>query len=733
MTSRLTWIIGVSVTALMLMLYALAPRSLEQISGAVLDTYQRAAPRIPNPDTPVHVIDIDEASLDELGQWPWPRTYLAELTHRLFDMGAAAIGYDILFAEPDRTSPEAVLTNLSRFEVLPELLRDSLIEFPDHDVVFAEALNRGPTVLALAGAPRGAAPPPKAGIAYTGRLPADALTAYAGVLAPLDGLGEAAAGLGAISLESGADGITRSVPMVALYDGTVLPAFTAELLRVAQGAGGHVLATSERSGEISGGTARPVAMRTGALAYPLDGNGHFRIHFSEPDDARITSAHRLLTQPFDPEQFRPLVEGKIVLIGSSAQALFDIRSTPLAAEVPGVLLHAEILEQIIDGDFLARPDWSRGLEIVLILFVGLSVTALAARDRPVLGLGAAFTSVTLLLVGGWLAFLRLGLLIDPVLPALTALAVYLPATTVSVFGKERARATIRDRFGYFLPKQVIDEIASDPDSALSPTGVERDITVMFVDMRRFTSLTERMKPEDVVRLLNIYLSAVSEALVDQGATIDKFIGDATMAFWNAPIAVENHAARAIDGIFAVEAAARRANDTLVAAGLPAVETRIGVNTGPAFVGLMGSRERYNYSCVGDTVTLAARLEGLTRLYGTRNLVGEVTVASLPPGYRAIAVDKVVVKGRTGAVTAFTLLRDSQDARRLSRAIDAVRRPYVVGDLEAASQALEALEVFETDLVDVKTLAELYRERIRTLQSLGVPEDWNGIYEALEKR
>ena len=733
MLSRLTWVIGLTVTAVMLALYALPPRSLEQISGAVLDSYQRAAPRVPDPETPVHVIDIDEASLDELGQWPWPRTYLAELTHRLFDMGAVAIGYDILFAEPDRTSPEAVLTNLSRFGVLPDKVRDSLSEFPDHDRVFAEALMRGPTVLALAGAPEGAAPPPKAGIAYTGRLPSEALTTYGGVLGPLDGLRAAAAGLGAISLESGADGITRSVPMAAIYGDTVVPAFTAELLRVAQGAGGHVLATTEGSGEISGGTARPVAMRTGALSYPLDGNGHFRIHFSRPDDARVTSAYRLLTPDFDAETYRARIEGKIILIGSSAQALFDIRSTPLAADVPGVLLHAEILSQIIEGDFLIRPDWSRGLEVVLILFVGITVTAFAARDRPVLGLAAALVSVGLLMLGGWLAFLRMGLLIDPVLPALTALAVYLPATTVSVFGKERARATIRDRFGYFLPKQVIDEIASDPDSALSPTGVERDITVMFVDMRRFTSLTERMKPEDVVRLLNIYLSAVSEALVDQGATIDKFIGDATMAFWNAPIAVEDHAVRAIEGIFAVEAAARRANDTLVAAGLPAVETRIGVNSGPAFVGLMGSRERYNYSCVGDTVTVAARLEGLNRLYGTQNLVGQSTAAVVPPGYRAIAVDKVVVKGRTSAVTAFTLLRDSKEARGLSRAIDAVRRPYVAGDLDGAEDALDHLEAVQSTIVDAKTLAAVYRERIESLRNLGVPQDWDGTYEAIEKR
>ncbi len=723
MLGKATWAIGLAVTMLMLILYAVAPRSLEQVSGAVLDTYQRAAPRLPHPETPVHVIDIDEASLSELGQWPWPRTYLAELTDRLFALGAVAIGYDILFAEPDRTSPDAVITNLSRFSGLPEDVASTLQTFPDHDAAFAASLAQGPTVLAVAGARTGEVLAPKAGVAHTGRLPLDVLTKFGGALSPLEDLYASATGFGAISLSSGADGITRTVPMVAVYDGQIIPAFTAELLRVAQGAGGHILSTTEASGEASGGTARPVAMRTGALTYPLDGEGHFRIHFSLPAEGRVTSAHELLSPEFDYDTFRERIEGKIVLVGSSAQALFDIRATPLAPEVPGVLLHAEIIEQIIEGDFLVRPDWSRGLEVVLIVVIGLSVTICAALDRPLLGLAAALFSVAALLIWGWLAFLRNGLLIDPVVPGLTALAVYLPATTMSVFGKERARAAIRDRFGYFLPKQVIDDIATNPERALSPTGVERDISVMFVDMRGFTTITESMSPEDVVRLLNIYLSAISEALVDYGATIDKFIGDATMAFWNAPIETEEHAERAVQAIFAVEAAAGRANDQLRAAGLPEVETRIGVNTGSAFVGLMGSRERYNYSCVGDTVTLAARLEGLTRTYGTKNLVGEDTVKAVPNGVRAIAIDDVIVKGRRGAVTAYTILRDSQQARTLHAAISALRESMALGAWDAAHEAVETLAALEISALDVATLSAFYRDRIeqsRTVAVVGMP-------------
>ncbi|MEM9343767.1 MAG: adenylate/guanylate cyclase domain-containing protein [Pseudomonadota bacterium] len=699
----------------MLMLYVFPPRALQQLSAAALDTYQRAAPRPYDPSSPVHVVDIDEASLDALGQWPWPRTYLAELTDRLFELGAVAIGFDILFAEPDRTSPDFVVENLSRFSTLAPDIAEALETYPDHDLVFAEALAGGPTVLAVAGARDGVAPAPKAGIAFTGRRPDAALSRYAGALAPLPELAEAATGIGGISLDSGTDGITRAVPMVALYDDVMMPSFSAELLRVAQGAGGHILQTTEASGQASGGTARPVAMRTGGATFPLDGNGHLRLHFPDDVSARVTSASMFLTETSD-EALRARVEGRIVLVGSSAQALFDIRATPLSPETPGVLLHAQILDQIIAGDFLVRPDWAPGLEFVMIFFTGIAVTALAVRDRPILGLAATIVAVGGAFSFGWSAYGARGLLFDPVMPALTAIAVYLPATTMSVFGKERARRAIRDRFGYFLPRQVIDQIAGNPDQALAPTGASHDITVMFVDMRRFSTLTERMEPDDVFEMLNLYLSSASEALVESGATIDKYIGDAVMAFWNAPLAVPDHAARAARAIFAVEAAVAEANVALEERGLPLVETRIGVNTGPAFVGLMGSEERYNYSCVGDTVTLAARLEEMTRRYGVSNLVGEDTSAALPEGLVAVPIDYVQVRGRDEPERISTVLQAGESADALSAAVYAVRSAMDSGDWPIARRACSALGGVACPGVDADRLSQALLQQVIEMES-----------------
>ena len=734
MITRLTWIAGILATTVMVLLYAAAPRPILQARLAIQDSYQRAAPRVRDPATPVHIVDIDEASLRALGQWPWPRTDMAELSDRLFELGAVTVGFDVLFPEPDRTSPNAVAANWRRFSGEEQPGLDRFASLPDHDFVFSQSLAAGPTVLAVSGARArdGQAPLPKAGIAYTGRLPVGALTTFGGALAPIKPLAEATAGYGGISLVAGSDGITRSVPMVALYGNTLLPGFAAELLRVAQGAGSHILRTSEASGQVSAGLVVPVAMRTGALEYPLDENGHFRIHFSADTGDRVTSAAEVLAAASDPEALRERIEGKIVLVGSSAQSLFDIRSTPLAAEVPGVHLHADILEQIISGQFLTRPDWMRGLEVVLIVSVGLFVTGFAARERAVPGILAALVAVGTIIFVGWLAFTRAGLVLNPFEPALTALAVYLPATTINVFGKERARQAIRDRFNYFLPAEIVDEIARDPEGRLTPTGAARELSVMFVDMRGFSTISEPMAPDAVVRMLNIYLSAVAEALADAGATIDKFMGDSIMAFWNAPLPETDHAEQAVRAILVVEAAIENVSRRLVAMGLPAVEARIGVNTGAAFVGLMGSEERLNYSCVGDSVTLAARFEALTRYYGTTNLIGEITARRLPDGHVAIDIDRVVVKGRTAAATVATVLREGDEAARFAAAMAALRGAYLMQNWGAARRHCGELADLVVATVDTARLAAVYHYRIEELARTRLPEDWDGNYEALTK-
>jgi hypothetical protein len=289
---RLILALGLTVTALMLGLAVLSPPILSQARDLVFDSYQRASPRPYDPAAPVHIIDIDEAALDAYGQWPWPRSYMAAMTDRLFAHGAAAIGYDVLFAEPDRTSPERIAESWSRFrEGIPPVLPD--LGLPPHDQVFASSIAGRPVVLSVAGGQEGEVPQPLAGVAVTGEVP-PGLTRYPAAVVNLPELTAEAAGLGTISLGRTSDGVTRTVPLVSVVGDVLMPALSVELLRVAQGAGGHVLRTTEGSGEVSGGTVAAVAMRTGALSFPVEADGAFRIHFSGYRPNRVTPAAQVL-------------------------------------------------------------------------------------------------------------------------------------------------------------------------------------------------------------------------------------------------------------------------------------------------------------------------------------------------------------------------------------------------------------------------------------------------------
>lgn len=729
---RLTFVLGLMVTVALVLLTAFPPQILDRARDAVFDGYQRATPRTYDPAAPVHIIDIDEAALAAYGQWPWPRSYLAELTDRLFDHGAAAVGFDVLFPEPDRTSPDLIVESWSRFSngiapVLPDL------GIEPHDARFAASIAGRPVVLSIAGGLDGAVPVPVAGFAVTGDVPTS-LTAYLGAIGNLEELTAAASGLGTISLGRNADGITRSVPMVSDFGGVLIPSLSAELLRVAQGAGGHVLKTTQASGEISGGTVAATAMQTGALDFPLEGDGRFRLYYAGFQPERVTPVGALLeADGVDPALLAQL-EGRIILVGSSAQGLFDIRTTPLDGQVAGVTLHAEIIEQIIAGSYLSRPDWMRGLEILIVALAGVSLMVLNRLERPLVGLGAAVTLGGGSVAGGMLAFTQMGMLFNPVMAVLTVVLVYIPGTTLGYLAKERARRSIRDRFARFLPPPLIAEIEKNPNAALTPEGAERDLSVMFVDMRGFSTITEGMAPDRVVTLVNTFLSAVAEALVDHGATIDKFMGDAVMAFWNAPIMRDDHAVAALNAIHAINDAAEQANFALTSQGLPRINLGVGLNTGPASVGLMGSRDRLSYTCIGDSVTLAARLEGLTRIYGTRNCVGPNSVAHCPANLHAVTLDLIAVKGFMKAVEVSTVLpRMTPGLNSLAEALAKARTAYIARDWAGAETAFMAVSKVKVQYCNTALLAQLYLDRIVEHKKTPPPDGWVGEFVALTKR
>lgn len=730
LSSVLLICIGLAVTLAMIVVSGLNAPLVTNAREAVSDAFLRASPRQYDPATPVHLIDIDEASLAVYGQWPWPRPYLATLTEKLFDHGAIVVGYDILFAEPDRTAsavgavPGAGSGNAL---VVPKTPPD------DHDLRFAQSLAMGPTVLGISGANAGAAPDLKAGVSTTGAVPSRALTSFPGTLQNLPALTAPAAGVGSVSLGRLNDGIVRSVPAVTEMGGVLVPAFALELLRVAQGAGGYVLKTTDGSGEVSGGPAQAVAIRVGAAEIPLSGDGHVRVNYSGSKVRPVTSAARLLQVEGIDEALADAIAGKIIIVGSSAQALFDIRATPIEAQVPGMSIHAELIEQVAAGQFLTRPDWARGLEVLAIAVTGLIMTLALLAERPVLGVSAGIILATASVLGSAWAFSAHGQLLSPIFPVLTALLVLLPGASVALLLKERARAAVRARFSYFLPADLVDEIADDPSATLTPKGADRELTVFFADMRQFTTLTEKMPPADVVRYVNVFLGTVSDVLVASGATIDKFMGDAVMAFWNAPLEVPDHRNAALGAIAAVENAIANINADLPAQGLPLIDIAIGINTGIASVGLMGSKDRLSYTCVGDSVTLAARLEGLTRMYGVGNCVADATLIDLPDTQVAIELDVVAVKGRSEAARVYTVVQKTADTELVARKLAEARSHYLARRWDEAEIGFQSIGVLSLQGRALATLAAEYLNRIATFRQNPPVSDWAGAAQATSKR
>ena len=707
------------------------PRPYRMIRDLAQDAIQRMHPRPHDPAAPVAIVDVDEESLAAFGQWPWPRTLLAALTDRLYQHGAIAIGFDVIFPEPDRTSPEQVAMTWQRFGG-PAASEIGVGTGPTHDAQFARSLESGATVLSVAGAAAGSVPSLPAGVAVTGGWPAG-LTRFPGALSNLPELDGAASGLGAISLSASTDGVVRTVPLVVGMGDQLVPSLALELLRVAQGARGHVLRTTEASGEVSGGSAAAVAVRTGAVEIPVEANGHFRVHFSGFRESRVTPVTRVMErEDFDPA-LAERIGGRIVLIGASAQGLFDIRATPLDASVPGVTVHAEVLEQVIAGDFLSRPDWMKGLEFLLVLLGAAGVALALGRNRPLWALAAAVSISAGAAAAAPVLFVARAVVFDPVAVALVPFLVFVPGAAAGLLVKERARRAIRARFAHFVPADLLPQIEANPDRALTPLGSERELTVVFIDMRGFSTASEGMPPEQVVTLVNAFLSEVSDVLVSHRATIDKYMGDAIMAFWNAPIEQADHVARAVGAMPDIQAAARRASDRMQAQGLPPISVGIGLNTGRAAIGLMGSQARLSYTCLGESVNLAARLEGLTRLYGVWNCVGPATAERCPPGFAVLGLDLISVKGFRRAVEVSTLLsEDTPGLDDVRETLNRARRAYRTRDWSTAEESFRLLAGSRVQGCEIAVLAELYLHRISGWRREPPPEDWDGSHVALAK-
>jgi adenylate cyclase len=662
-------------------------KAVEALRDLVFDTYQRIGPRTYDPQVPVRIVDIDNESLARLGQWPWPRDRLAELVAKLKDMGAAVVVFDVLFSERDRTSAEEVLKQLPD---LPEkrALENAMQKGTDtNDAAFARTISEQPTVLgiALADDVQPGKPEVKSGFAMAGDDAKIFVQRFKGSVEPIEMLAKPAAGLAAMNWVPDRDLVIRRVPLLFVAGDQLVPSLALDALRVAQGASTIIVKSSNASGEEAYGAKTGVnAIKVGNVEIKTDGDGAIRVHYAGSQAGRRIPVWKVLAGEAPAEA----IEGHIVLIGTSAHSLSDIRATPLEGAVPGVDVHAEILEQVLGGIRLTRPDYATGLEIFALVLGSLLAYGLARRLRPAPAAAGVVALIAGMVAASWFAFSKAELLFDPLLPIASMLLTYV-ATTVIVYRRtEGERKAIRDAFTHYVSPDVVSTLAADP-SKLKLGGETRELSIMFADVRGFTTRSETMKAEDVIRFLNAIHTPLTLAVLDHKGTIDKYMGDGLMAFWNAPLDDPDHGAHACRAALVMSRMIpdidRKLSEQLGSSfgGVP-LGLGIGLNTGPAAVGNMGSDMRFDYSIVGDAVNVAARLEPMSKVFGVPVVVSDA-VADAAPHFAFVPLGGIQLKGKTSATRLYALYGD-----------ETARTPAFESFLAAHRAALEAAEAGSPD-------------------------------------
>src|SRR2546429_3883912 len=622
------------------------------------DHYQRLDPAPYDPDLPVRIVDIDEKSLSIYGQWPWPRTIVRDLLLGLTSKGAAVVAFDVLFAEPDRTSVEAIIKQLPPREA--DAIKAALAGQLSNDGLFAAAIKDAPRVLSVALGEGGRhTVEAKAGFAFGGDDPRPFLLAFNGATRNLPELENAARGIGAFNWLADRDQIVRRVTLMFRLGEIFVPAFSTEALRVAQGATTYLLKASNASGETAFGQSTGLNhIRIGDVVVPTDAGGGIYLKFRHFDKAAYIPAWKVLAGEVSQED----IEGRIMLVGTSAPGLLDLRATPVDAAVPGIDIHAQVIETLLTGRFLERPDYALALEELVLLAFGLMLAFALPRVSATASAAIGFLTIGLILIGGWAAFRYGNLLLDPSYPALVlgSLPAIITFYTYPSAGAQRSQ--IRHAFGQYLAPALVEQLAQTPEK-LVLGGEEREMTILFSDVRGFTAISELYKdgPQGLTSLMHRLLTPLTNAIVGQEGTIDKYIGDAVMGFWNAPFTVPQHertaCAAALDMIDRLALLNRERQEEANAAGQPFLPFRIGIgiNTGRCLVGNLGSDLRFNYSVLGDPVNVASRLEGQTKVYGVPIIIGSKTGEKAKEKFAILEIDLVTVKGKTESETIYTLL------------------------------------------------------------------------------
>lgn len=710
----------------------------ERIGHLVFEKYIKIKPR-PASDRLVFV-DIDDQSLSTIGQWPWPRKIMADMITNIKASGAEVIIFDGVLAEPDRTSPSNIA------ELLPDdhPSKKALLKLPGNDAILADAIRK--TGVFVAGFSHGSnlnPPVVKSGIRAKRDVRNFILSQkgrgslyFQKTAQFLPELQSAAAGNGSFMASAENDSVIRRTGLIFHNGKTLYPSLMIEGLRLYKKDSNRSVTVKRNEAYETSIISEPLIIESGAKKIPMSADGKMWVYFRHFAKSEDISADKFIGETYRNEN--KSLAGKIVFIASSAEGLMDLRATPLGMQA-GVRVHMNAMEQILQDNYLIRPALAPHYEMAAAIAVSVILITLSFLLNPaILAVITAGLSASMFALS-WYLFNHFGGLIDPVTPTFIVVMIFFIVSALSFLKTELEKRQVRDAFGLYISPEFMKELTADPDK-LKLGGEIRDLTIMFTDIRNFTSISEGLAPEELIQLMNDFLTPMSDLVMQNRGTIDKYMGDAMMAFWNAPLDDADHARNACLTAIGMQAALDPINQAVEKRAQKMgrepilLKAGIGINTGQSAVGNMGSKQRFAYSTLGDPVNLASRLEGQTKNYGADILIGESTWNAVQD-FAALEMDLVQVQGKSIPVRIFGLfglddMAGSGAFQAQKAKHDGLIKLYRVGDFKAALKALKACR--ETDSLSLSKAYDLYEERCKTLIENPPAQPWDGVYVATSK-
>ncbi|MCP4120037.1 MAG: adenylate/guanylate cyclase domain-containing protein [Desulfobacteraceae bacterium] len=681
----------------------------------------------------VIIVDIDEKSLQTIGQWPWPRNILATLTDNIHKAGPRALGFDMVFPEADRSSPSRFLKEIEKAlpRALPPLLHD--LKDLDHDRIFGNALSRGNTVLGYVFQTRddglkapGDQPFPSARIVVSpldaGFMDLTLIPAYRAILnIPSIAMARTE---GFFNVFADIEGTLHRVPLIMAMDGMPYPSMSLETFRLGMEISTITLHAATR---IKDGGTPILGISLDQRFIPTDENGQIAVNFRGPPNSF----------PYVPAveiiQGKHLhrLKNKFVLIGTTAAGLFDFRATPFSPTCPGVEVNATIIDNLMAQDPLVYDLHTEiGLTYTLVIAGGLLLTLLLVHAPPLTGAIGGLVIMAGILVGNHTILFLNNRQAGTTFPLISLLAIYIIVTTQNFFREGRDRRYIQRAFGHYVSPRMVDRLMADPTS-LSLTGEQRELTIMFSDIRDFTTISESMDSRDLGAFMNEYLTIMSDIVMKHNGTVDKFIGDAIMAFWGAPAHDPRHAINAVKTALAMLHKLREMQGKWIHRNLPFIDMGVGINTGLVSVGNFGSRSRFDYTVMGDAVNLASRLEGANKNYGSNIIVSEFTRESVGKKFFCRYVDRVRVKGKEKAVEIYEPLVTGTPPKTMAVEVRAFEDAVGAYRQQRFREALAAMD--KLNRTSPQPLYEAYIQRIHAYMKHPPPPEWDGVERRVDLR